>query len=205
MSTLEDLISSQRRFVRARDWEQFHSPKNLAMALGGEVGELCLEIAPMFGEDVPPLPAKARASVHHEVGDVTLYLLRLYDVLHVDPTDAFIRSQVLSGGGDGSATPKMRGSLAQAVCQLSGSVGMVLEVFQWQESGSAALPSRVDGRELERRLHGVSGSLWAIAEFLGIDVLAAAEAKLAANELRYPVSLSRGSSRKYTELMGEDE
>ncbi|MFE5708818.1 hypothetical protein [Rhodococcus koreensis] len=82
---------------------------------------------------------------------------------------------------------------------------MVLEVFQWQESESADLPSRVDGREMERRLYGISESVRTMANLLGIDILAAAEAKLAANEQRYPVALSRGSSRKYTELTGADE
>ncbi|MCD2109388.1 hypothetical protein O4214_30470 [Rhodococcus erythropolis] len=61
--------------------------------------------------------------------------------------------------------------------------------------------------ELNRRLRFVATSLIALDDFVGVDVFDAARAKLAANEQRYPVDLSRGSSRKYTEFKtgsGED-
>ncbi|MCD2109387.1 nucleotide pyrophosphohydrolase [Rhodococcus erythropolis] len=91
MSTLDDLISAQRNFAIARDWEQFHSPKNLAMTLGGEVGELCLEIDPLFETDTDTieLMGVAHTRLRNEVGDVALYLLRLCDVLRIDPAEAF--------------------------------------------------------------------------------------------------------------------
>jgi dCTP diphosphatase len=74
-----------REFARERDWEQFHTPKNLAMALSGEVGEL-LEIfqwlTPEQAEGVMQGPRSA--DVEDELGDVLIYLLRLSDVLGVD-------------------------------------------------------------------------------------------------------------------------
>lgn len=77
-------------FARERDWERFHSPKNLAMALAGEAGEL-LELFQWLSEDasrdVARDPATARA-VRDELADVLLYLVRLADVLGVDLDEA---------------------------------------------------------------------------------------------------------------------
>lgn len=84
--TLEELQEQLRRFAQERDWEQFHDPKNLSMALAGEVGEL-LEIfqwlSPEQSTAVMADPARAEA-VRHELADVFAYLLRLTDVLQVD-------------------------------------------------------------------------------------------------------------------------
>jgi len=77
-------------FADARDWNQFHSPKNLAMALTGEVGEL-VEIFQWLTEEesrkVASAPATARA-VRDELADVLLYLVRLSSVLGVDMNEA---------------------------------------------------------------------------------------------------------------------
>ncbi|MEU3016300.1 nucleotide pyrophosphohydrolase [Nocardiopsis sp. NPDC007018] len=73
-------------FARERDWEQFHTPKNLAMALAGEAGELTAEfqwLTPEQSRAVMEDPAKAEA-VRQEMADVFSYLLRLADVLEVD-------------------------------------------------------------------------------------------------------------------------
>ncbi|MBB2933363.1 NTP pyrophosphatase (non-canonical NTP hydrolase) [Amycolatopsis bartoniae] len=84
--TLDDLVQRLRDFAAARDWEQFHTPKNLVMALSGEVGELTA----LFQWLTPEESARAledpalSAEVHDELADVTLYLLRLADVLGVD-------------------------------------------------------------------------------------------------------------------------
>ncbi|MEU3023487.1 nucleotide pyrophosphohydrolase [Nocardiopsis alba] len=73
-------------FARRRDWEQFHTPKNLAMALAGEAGELAAEfqwLTPEQSQAVMEDPAKAEA-VRQEMADVFSYLLRLATVLDVD-------------------------------------------------------------------------------------------------------------------------
>ncbi len=70
-----------REFADARDWEQFHSPKNLAMALAGEAGEL-LEIFQWLSEaQSRGLDDEDRDRVAEEMADIQIYLLRLADVL----------------------------------------------------------------------------------------------------------------------------
>jgi NTP pyrophosphatase (non-canonical NTP hydrolase) len=92
-SQLVDVAPLQRavaRFARERDWEPFHSPKNLAMALTGEVGEL-VELFQWLSEEasrkVGHDPATAR-QVRDELADVLIYLVRLAAVLEVDLDEA---------------------------------------------------------------------------------------------------------------------
>jgi NTP pyrophosphatase (non-canonical NTP hydrolase) len=88
-SSLEDLRDRVRAFAVERDWQQFHTPKNLAMALAGEVGELLAELQWLTPEESgavmeTPLGERVRA----ELGDVMIYLVRLADVLGIDLTEA---------------------------------------------------------------------------------------------------------------------
>ena len=77
-----------REFADARDWEQFHSPKNLAMALAGEAGEL-LEIFQWLSEtQSSDLDDDDRARAAEEIADIQIYLLRLADVLGVSMSAA---------------------------------------------------------------------------------------------------------------------
>jgi dCTP diphosphatase len=78
------LQQALRSFAAERDWEQFHSPKNLAMALSVEVAEL-LEIFQWLTEaQSAALEADTRAAVAEEVADVQIYLARLADRLDID-------------------------------------------------------------------------------------------------------------------------
>lgn len=83
---LDDLIQRLRDFADARDWHQYHTPKNLVMALSGEVGELTA----LFQWLTPEESAKwhdnpeLAANIRDELADVAIYLLRLADVLGVD-------------------------------------------------------------------------------------------------------------------------
>jgi NTP pyrophosphatase (non-canonical NTP hydrolase) len=115
LSDLDELRDALRQFAAARDWDQFHSPKNLAMALSAEAAEL-LEVFQWLTEDQSrKLPPDAKAAAAEEIADVLLYLIRIGDKL-------------------------------------------------------------------------------------GIDPLAAAQRKLAANEMKYPAEKARGNAKKYTEL-----
>ena len=88
MTELERLREQLREFAAARDWEQFHSPKNLAMALSAEAGEL-LEIFQWLTEEQSrSLAPDAQAAASDEVADVLLYLIRLADQLGIDPIAA---------------------------------------------------------------------------------------------------------------------
>lgn len=86
-----------RQFADERDWLQFHSPKNLVMALSGEVGELTEIFQWMTETDshaAASAPRTARA-VSDELADVALYLIRLADVLGVD-LNAAITDKLIS-------------------------------------------------------------------------------------------------------------
>lgn len=90
MEGLGELAARLREFAAARDWEQFHTPKNLAMALAGEVGELVAEfqwLTPEASAAVMTDP-EAGGRVRAEMGDVFIYLTRLADVLGIDLLEA---------------------------------------------------------------------------------------------------------------------
>lgn len=83
---LGKIVAFQREFVRARDWEKFHTPKNLAMALAGEAGELVELFQWLTAEESAALtadPEKARA-LRHEMADILFYLLRIADKFDID-------------------------------------------------------------------------------------------------------------------------
>lgn len=82
--TIQDLVQELRRFAAARDWDRFHSPKNLAMALAGEAGELLEHFQWLSEEQSSALGSEQREAVALEMADVFLYLLRLSDKLDLD-------------------------------------------------------------------------------------------------------------------------
>ena len=87
---IEDLQARLREFARARDWEQFHTPKNLAMALSVEAAELLEIFQWLTPEEAQAVDRDADrvAAVRDELADVGIYLLRLADVLDIDLIDA---------------------------------------------------------------------------------------------------------------------
>jgi dCTP diphosphatase len=93
--SIESLTAQLRDFAQNRDWEQFHTPKNLTMALSGEAGELLSLFQWLKDEHVSGWlnDASNRTAVEHEMADVFGYLLRLADVLDVDLETA-LRSKI---------------------------------------------------------------------------------------------------------------
>jgi dCTP diphosphatase len=88
VTDIEHLRNQLREFAAARDWDQFHSPKNLTMALSAESAEL-LEIFQWLTEDQSrALSTEAKAAAADEVADVLLYLIRIADKLDIDPIAA---------------------------------------------------------------------------------------------------------------------
>ncbi|XP_031265984.1 dCTP pyrophosphatase 1-like [Pistacia vera] len=88
--SLKDLSRKLEEFAKARDWEKFHSPRNLLLAMVGEVGELS-EIFQWKGEVDKGLPNWEDADKEHlgeELSDVLLYLIRLADICGIDLGDA---------------------------------------------------------------------------------------------------------------------
>ena len=88
VTELENLREQLRTFAAARDWEPFHSPKNLAMALVVEAGELLENFQWISEEQSRRLPPAALAAANDEIADVFLYLIRLCDQLGIDPIAA---------------------------------------------------------------------------------------------------------------------
>jgi NTP pyrophosphatase (non-canonical NTP hydrolase) len=84
MSEIEDLKKRVRDFAQSRNWEKFHTPKNLAMAVAGEAGELAAEFQWLTQEESSGLTEDQLKAVELEMADVAIYLLRLADVLGID-------------------------------------------------------------------------------------------------------------------------
>lgn len=89
MSTeIATLQAALRTFASEREWEQFHSPKNLATALSVEASEILEHFQWLTEEQSRTIPDAKREAVAEEVADVFLYLLQLSDKLGIDPLDA---------------------------------------------------------------------------------------------------------------------
>ena len=91
--TSSDQLASLRleidRFSEVRDWGQFHTPKNLSMALSVEASELMELFQWQVGnEDFSKLPESKKEAVAHEVADVFIYLMRFCSVTGIDPLKA---------------------------------------------------------------------------------------------------------------------
>jgi len=87
-SDLQSLTQALRDFAKEREWEQFHSPKNLASALTVEASELLEHFQWLTEDQSRNLPTDKKAEVAAEVADVLLYLLQLCDKLQIDLVEA---------------------------------------------------------------------------------------------------------------------
>lgn len=85
---MNELIKKIRKFREERDWDQYHSHKNLAMALMVEAGELAELFQWLTQEQSNTLPPDKLAEVKEEIGDVLIYLVNLCDKLGIDPMQA---------------------------------------------------------------------------------------------------------------------
>ncbi len=84
MNNLTELRDALREFTAARDWRQYHSPKNLAMAMIVEAAELVEQFQWMTPEQSMALTPEQHAAVRDEVADTLIYLVELADVLDID-------------------------------------------------------------------------------------------------------------------------
>jgi dCTP diphosphatase len=89
--SLDELAARLAEFARERDWDQFHAPKNLAMALAAEAGELLEHFQWLSEQQSANLPADVEDAVALEMADVLLYLVRLADKLYIDLGAAALR------------------------------------------------------------------------------------------------------------------
>jgi NTP pyrophosphatase (non-canonical NTP hydrolase) len=88
IDSLDTLRERLRAFVQERDWSRYHNPKNLAMALVAEAGELVEHFQWLTPEQADQLAPDVRTEVEHEIADVLIYLVELADRLGIDPLAA---------------------------------------------------------------------------------------------------------------------
>lgn len=96
--TFRELQDQIRAFVEAREWEQFHAPKNLAAAIAVEAGELLAHfrwISEQDSQEIVHRP-EVRAEVDAEIADVLILTLELADRLGIDPADAVRRKLAIN-------------------------------------------------------------------------------------------------------------
>jgi dCTP diphosphatase len=80
---IEEATRRVRLFADRRDWGQFHTPKNLALALGAEVGEL-LDLFRWLTDEESHLEESTRSLVKDEIADILIFIVRLADVVGLD-------------------------------------------------------------------------------------------------------------------------
>lgn len=88
---LDSIRAFQRKFSKARDWDEFHTPKNLSIALAVEAAELLEHFQWLTADEskrIAKNPAKVKA-VSDEVSDILYYLIRLSDILEIDLEKSF--------------------------------------------------------------------------------------------------------------------
>ena len=90
---LKNIQEQLAQFASDRDWDQFHSPKNLTIALAGEAGELLEGFQWLTEEQSRQIceTEKGQSKVEEEVADIAIYLLRLCDKLHIDLESAIFK------------------------------------------------------------------------------------------------------------------
>ena len=93
---MEELKIQIKEFIRARDWEQYHAPKNLAMALSAETAEI-LEIF-QWKKTEDELSDKEQKALRQEIGDVLVYLIELADKFGIDIVEAAREKMLLNEG-----------------------------------------------------------------------------------------------------------
>jgi dCTP diphosphatase len=85
---MKELIGKLRDFAKERDWEQFHSPKNLAMALVVEAAEIVEHFQWLTQEQSKNLPPDKLNEIKEEIADVMIFLTNLADKLGIDLLEA---------------------------------------------------------------------------------------------------------------------
>lgn len=88
MNELEKIRNLISKFAVDRDWDQFHSPKNLSMALAAESGELLEQFQWLTEEQSKTLPSERLRNVEGELADIQIYLIRLADKLNINIIEA---------------------------------------------------------------------------------------------------------------------
>ena len=214
MRSLEAVRVRAARFCNDRDWAQFHTPTNLALALHGEVGEV-LEIVQWKGS----LDENERVHMGEELSDVLIYTTRLCDRCSINLSNCvqeFMKganhiTNVRSSPGSGWDESISFELIANALTlEETNARFFCMKLAQQAGSLSALFSSHMEcGVELEGwsddeisdvgfTLASIVVLLATIAKCVGIDLADSISKKMDKNEAKYPISQSKGSSAKYT-------
>jgi NTP pyrophosphatase (non-canonical NTP hydrolase) len=90
MEDMNNLLDTIRAFNQERDWEQFHSPKNLSMALSVEVAEVVEHFQWLDQDQSKSISPSKKEEIKDEIGDILIYLVNLADKLGIDPVQAAV-------------------------------------------------------------------------------------------------------------------
>jgi len=93
---MKKLQTKLTKFVKERNWEQFHSPKNLVMALSVEAAELVEIFQWLEGEQSRTVNMATRKHIEEEIGDVMIYLTMLAGKFDIDPIEAAHKKMALN-------------------------------------------------------------------------------------------------------------
>ena len=93
---IREIQNQLAAFAAERDWDQFHTPKNLCMALSAEAGELTEHFQWVTAQESASLPPKNKEAAAYELADVFIYALRLADKLGIDLEDTVKRKMKLN-------------------------------------------------------------------------------------------------------------
>ncbi|XP_021762824.1 dCTP pyrophosphatase 1-like isoform X1 [Chenopodium quinoa] len=169
--SLDLLRQKMRDFAKERSWEPYHTPRNLLLALVGEMGELS-EIFQWKGEVERGLPNwKEEEKVHlgEELSDVLLYLIQLSDSCGIDLGQVALRKLQLNAVGE---------------------MGELSEIFQWKGEVERGLPNWKEEEKvhLGEELSDVLLYLIQLSDSCDIDLGQVALRKLQLNAVKYPVN-----------------
>lgn len=100
MGELENMRVELRQFAEVRGWPRYHDPKNLAMAVASEAGELLAELRWLSSDESAPaaLSAEKREAIRLEMADILIFLVRLADVIDVDLAQAVADKVAINEG-----------------------------------------------------------------------------------------------------------
>jgi len=174
--SLRELRDIQRGFARERDWDQYHTPRNLALAMVGEVGELC-ECFQWKGEVQPGLPGFSDREKEH-VGACARLRSRFRDCSRLSLSRG-CRRLLCSPSARAAPLPTARPPLTASALS----------------SSLTARHAAAAGEEMS----DVLLYLVRLADRCGVDLGAAVLRKVRLNAAKYPAALVHGSSKKYTE------
>lgn len=88
--TLQQLREKMARFVSERDWDQFHTPKNLSMSIAIEAGELMEHFQWLTVEQSRQLEPQALAEIGEELADIVIYSLSMANILNLDLSETVL-------------------------------------------------------------------------------------------------------------------